>query len=297
MEDLFFSIADHISQATGNKFRPLCHRPLGGGCINRSEVMEGDGCRFFVKLNNRRAPDMFAAEAEGLRALIAASPLRVPAPVCHGICGDTAYLVLEHLDLSTVAGSAVHAALGNGLALQHRSQIDQFGWHRDNTIGSTPQPNAWRDRWVDFYREMRLGHQLRLAGGNGMDRRTLTAGDRLLHGLENFFVDYAPEASLLHGDLWCGNFAADADGLPVIFDPAPYHGDREADIAMTELFGGFDRSFYDAYNAAWPLHKGYGTRKKLYNLYHVLNHFNLFGAGYAAQARIMIDDLLASRPV
>ena len=240
---------------------------------------------------------MFEAEADGLSELSAASPLRVPAAVCSGIVEETAYLVLEYIDLASVTDSSFHSALGRDLAVLHGSKSGRFGWHRDNTIGSTPQPNSWCDNWVEFYREKRLGHQFRLAADNGMDRKTLSTGYELMNGLERFFIGYAPEASLLHGDLWGGNFAADTEGTPVIYDPATYYGDREADIAMTELFGGFSRSFYQGYSAAYPLHEGYATRKTLYNLYHVLNHFNLFGGGYAAQAGLMIDDLLASPPV
>lgn len=295
MEELFFIISDHIRKATGRKFQLEHHRPLGGGCINRSEVMEGAGLRFFVKLNSAGLAAMFEAEAEGLRALDAACPLRVPVPVCTGVCSDSAYLVLEFIDLAGIATASTHSALGRGLAELHRATSDGFGWLRDNTIGSTPQINTWCGDWVEFYREMRLGPQLRWAYDNGIGRETMSAGEELMAGLDGLFAGYSPQPSLLHGDLWGGNFAVGRAGEAVIFDPAPYFGDREADIAMTELFGGFDSMFYAAYRAAWPLHSGYSTRKKLYNLYHILNHYNLFGT-YAVQARRMIDDLLLARP-
>jgi len=294
MPGLFCNISDHIQQATGRRFYLENHRPLGGGCISRSEVMEGDdGLRFFVKLNSSSLSYMFDVEAEGLRALMAARALRIPVPICTGVWQDTAYLVLEFIDLAGAAGTETHSALGRGLATLHRATSDRFGWHLDNTIGSTPQINSWCDHWIDFYREMRLGPQLRLAYDNGIGRQTLSAGENLLQRLGEFFTGYIPIPSLLHGDLWAGNFAADTAGEPVIFDPAPYFGDREADLAITELFGGFGKVFYEAYNADWPLDDGYETRKKLYNLYHVLNHFNLFGGGYSIRARSMIHDLLA----
>lgn len=296
MTEILVAVSEHIQRVTGSKFHPQRHRPLGGGCINRSILLEGGDARFFVKLNQRSMLEMFEAEAEGLRDLGAAGALRVPEPVCWGTCREDAYLVLEYVELNATGAASVHAALGRGLAAQHRATSTRFGWRRDNTIGSTPQPNSWRDDWAGFFGNLRLGHQLRLAGDNGIGQHTLSAGAELIKDLERFFADYTPVPSLLHGDLWAGNFAADPDGRPVIFDPATYYGDREADIAMTELFGGFGRSFYEAYNAAWPLDTGYRVRKKLYNLYHVLNHFNLFGGGYAAQAGIMIDELLASRP-
>jgi len=182
--------------------------------------------------------------------------------------------------------------LGQQLAAMHRKSWDKFGWFRDNTIGSTPQPNTPTDNWVEFYREHRLRFQLDLAADNG-GNRLLDQGEHLMGSLDAFFPDYDPLPSLLHGDLWGGNYSTDRDGNPVIFDPATYYGDREADIAMTELFGGFPNDFYSTYNQAWPLDAGYSTRKTLYNLYHVINHFNLFGGGYLSQADHMISDLLS----
>jgi fructosamine-3-kinase len=179
------------------------------------------------------------------------------------------------------------------LANMHRHTKDKFGWHRDNTIGSTHQPNQWRDDWLDFWREQRLGYQLKLAGRHGARHSLIDKGEQLQDNLEVFFSGYQPEASLLHGDLWSGNYSIMSNGEPVIFDPAVYYGDREADIAMTELFGGFGHDFYSAYNNAWPLHDDYKLRKTFYNLYHIINHFNLFGGGYGSQAEGMIDRLLA----
>jgi len=237
---------------------------------------------------------MFEAEAEGLRAIQASGSLRVPTPVCWGIGQDSAYLVLEFIDLARAAGAKTHAELGRGLAKLHRTTADGFGWHRDNTIGSIPQINTWMDGWVEFFAEHRLGYQLRMAADNGIEKKTLLAGEQLLVRLNGFFTAYTPIPSLLHGDLWAGNFSADSAGGAVVFDPAPYFGDRETDLAMTELFGGFGRAFYDAYSSLWALDEGYGTRKTLYNLYHVLNHFNLFGGSYGTQARSMIHQLLAA---
>jgi fructosamine-3-kinase len=172
-----------------------------------------------------------------------------------------------------------------------------YGWPRDNFIGGTPQSNQSHRTWAGFFAAERLQPQLALASRNGMERNLRDQGERLAERLSSFFLDYRPAPSLLHGDLWSGNAAQIAEGVaagtPVIFDPAVYRGDREADIAMAELFGGFSESFYAAYRAAWPLDPGYETRKTLYNLYHVLNHFNLFGAGYLGQAQRMIVRLNA----
>ncbi|MGZ8947750.1 MAG: fructosamine kinase family protein, partial [Methylococcaceae bacterium] len=168
-----------------------------------------------------------------------------------------------------------------------------FGWHRDNTIGSTLQINNQSNDWLTFWREQRLGFQLKLAGNNGYGGSLQANGECLCSDMAILFNDYMPQPSLLHGDLWAGNAAVDKLGSPVIFDPACYYGDREADLAMTELFGGFSRDFYAAYQAVWPLDDGYDVRKTLYNLYHILNHLHLFGGGYLRQAESMMAMLLS----
>ena len=284
------SIVEAISLATGRDFEADGQQSAGGGCINHTEILTGrDGRRFFVKLNDRRHADMFAAEAAGLEELEAADAIRVPHPVTQGVAGGHAFLVLEWLPLG---GRGSGAELGRRVANLHRTTWTAFGWKRDNTIGSTRQPNPPGNDWLVFYATHRLGHQLALAGRNGIGRQTVDRGEALRARLADFFPGHTPLPSLLHGDLWGGNFGY-ADGVPVLFDPAVYFGDREADLAMTELFGGFPADFYAAYRETWPLDPGYGTRKTLYNLYHVLNHYNLFGGGYAGQARAMIDRLLA----
>jgi fructosamine-3-kinase len=184
------------------------------------------------------------------------------------------------------------AALGQQLAHLHRASAARFGWHRDNTIGATPQPNPWTESWIEFWRTQRLAFQLQLAARNGHTGGLQRRGEQLLVRLDALLA-HDPARSLLHGDLWGGNAAATAAGEPVLFDPACYYGDRETDLAMTELFGGFAPAFYSEYRAAWPLDAGYGARRDLYNLYHVLNHLNLFGGGYRAQAEGMIERLLS----
>lgn len=266
---------------------------VGGGSINRSyRFSTRGGPRFFLKLNDASMLDMFDAERDGLSELAKAGAVRVPTALASGATGDTAYLLLEYLDLDgRVDGAA--AALGERLAAQHRVTREEFGWQRDNTIGSTPQINTPTASWVDFLRDARLGYQLRLAADNGIAPRIVERGEELLDALPGFFRDYAPVASLLHGDLWGGNWGVTKEGEPVIFDPAVYFGDREADIAMTMLFGGFGSGFIEAYDAAWPLDPGFRRRADLYNLYHLLNHFNLFGGGYQRQVADMLDRLLA----
>ena len=283
-------IAAGVTAATGEPFAIARCSNLGGGCINDACLIEGGGRRYFVKLNRADKGEMFAAEAEGLAAILATNTIRVPAPVCHGAGGGSAWLVLEYLELG---GRSDPQELGRRLAALHRCAGPAFGWKRDNTIGSTPQVNTPSGDWIGFWRERRLGFQLRLAAGNGFRGSLQAKGERLMQRLEAFFPGYAPAPSLLHGDLWGGNHGYTVTGEPVVFDPAVYYGDREADLAMSELFGGFASSFYSAYNEAWPLDSGYRVRKQLYNLYHVLNHANLFGGGYASQAEAMMGRLLA----
>ncbi len=289
--NLWKDIAQQLESQTGRPLTLGTPVTVGGGSINEAcRVKSDDGRTFFVKLNHARGLDMFEAEAEGLQALRQADRLRVPEPLVWGVSGNRAFLVMEHLSLG---GRGSAAELGEGLAALHRITAPQFGWHRDNTIGSTPQPNTQADNWVDFWAEQRLGFQITLAVEAGAGRTLDTRGGELIECLPAFMNGREPEASLLHGDLWSGNYAFTLDGEPTIFDPAVYYGDREADLAMTELFGGFSADFYAAYNNAWPMDEGYAVRKTLYNLYHVLNHYNLFGGGYLSQAQHMIDRLLS----
>lgn len=286
------AIARAIGESLGTRVEPQPAVRVHGGCISESFRWHSARGPLFVKLGGPDSADAFAAEAAGLRELAAADAVRVPATLATGRAASQAFLVLEWLDLRQ-SDSACEARLGEQLAFQHRSSAPDFGWTRDNTIGSTPQRNAPDPDWVAFFRERRLRLQLELARANGDGGALQERGGLLLELMPAFFTSYRPVPSLLHGDLWGGNFAAAADGAPVIFDPAVYYGDREADIAMTRLFGGFGHSFYTAYQAAWPLDQAAGTRRTLYNLYHVLNHLNLFGGGYGEQARAMIDRLLA----
>ncbi len=291
MQEPWNAIARTIAQTTGRPFTPAPPKALGGGCINRAVRLADDTRAFFVKLNSADRLAMFEAEAAGLRALAEAGGLRVPEPVASGTAAGQAWLAMEYLPLGRPRGDSAERA-GRGLAQLHRRTGEAFGWWRDNTIGSTPQTNTPDADWVTFWRERRLGYQLALAARNGYRGRLQAAGERLMEALPRL-LDHDPPVSLLHGDLWGGNLGYLHDGTPVIYDPAVYFGDREADLAMTELFGGFPGDFHAAYREAWPLASGYEVRKILYNLYHILNHLNLFGGGYLGQAQGMIDRLLA----
>jgi fructosamine-3-kinase len=283
-------IGAHIAQSTGQNFIAGDAREVGGGCINQAYVLRGGRAEYFVKINRADSLEMFAAEAEGLAEIAKTGAIRVPRPICWGVSGQRAYLAMEYLALG--GGADAIPRLGEQLAVLHRATQARFGWHRDNTIGATPQPNAYEYDWLTFLRQHRLGFQFDLAARRG-GSRLARLGERLLAELGGFFQGYTPAPSLLHGDLWSGNYAIDRQNRPVIFDPAVYYGDREADLAMTELFGGFPAAFYAAYQAAWPLDSGYRARKTLYNLYHIVNHYNLFGGGYLGQAERMCESLLS----
>lgn len=287
---LIHDISLAISAAIGEKFLAKNMQAQAGGCINDAFHITDGAKHFFVKTNSIDKQAMFAAEAAGLAALSASASLRVPAFICAGSSGDLAFLVLEYIALSS-GNKRTARLLGEQLAALHRLSAPHFGWQQDNYIGATQQINTWDADWANFYAQHRLHYQLNLPANHiaGL----LEPGNCLLAHVVDFFSDYRPRPALLHGDLWGGNWGADSEEQPVIFDPAVYFGDREADIAMTELFGGFPPDFYAAYRAAYALDAGYKVRKQLYNLYHVLNHHHLFGGAYGEQARRIMLQLLA----
>jgi len=285
------SIVQHIEQATGEIFSLEQTQSLSGGSINAAFMLSGEnGQQYFVKTNQPDRADMFAAEAEGLGELAESNTLKVPEPVCFGSNPDQSYIVMEYLSLK---GPANQALLGEQLAAMHRVTTDRFGWRMNNTIGATHQPNAWQSDWVEFWRKQRLGYQLELAAENGYGGELQSLGERLLLHMHKLFEGRIIQPSMLHGDLWGGNVGGLADGTPVIFDPAFYYGDREADLAMTYVFGGFTADFYATYQHAYPLDDGFELRKVFYNVYHIINHLNLFGGGYYGQSIQMIEKVLA----
>ncbi|MCG3212064.1 MAG: hypothetical protein FOGNACKC_05711 [Anaerolineae bacterium] len=257
--------------------------PVGGGSICQAARAElADGRKILVKWRTG-IPGMFSAERRGLELLAAANALTVPAVLAQqeADSGTPAFLAIEWLGQGRPTPS-IEQTLGRGLAQLHRSTAEKFGLNHDNFIGANPQPNRQTGNWVDFFREQRLGFQMELAGRNGyLHRERWQRLEKLLARLDNW-LPARPPASLLHGDLWGGNWLTTASGQPALIDPAVYYGHREAELAFTELFGGFSATFYAAYAEAWPLETGYETRKPLYNLYHLLNHLNLFGEGYGS---------------
>jgi len=291
---MWTEISKQITATIGAPFTVESSQVVGGGSINSAYLITDQDRQFFVKTNVVSRLDMFQAELDGLNEIANSDTIKVPEALCVGVANNHSYIVMECLSIRGSRGgnAAGLDRLGADLAQMHRYTTQSFGWYRDNTIGSTPQINQKSDSWVDFFRMHRLGYQYDLAARNGFGQLT-AHGEKLMSKLDGFFSDYAPIPSLLHGDLWSGNYAIDDSGAPVVFDPAVYYGDREADIAMTELFGGFSTRFYASYNHHYALDPGYKTRKILYNLYHVLNHLNLFGGGYLGQAERMASQLLS----
>lgn len=265
--------------------------PVAGGDINRALQARLGSDMLFIKLNRPSAAAMLAAEFHSLQALRERQDLRVPEPICHGADGESSWLVMEYIDLQRMGD---HAALGRGLARMHRQAGTQFGWPADNFIGTTPQPNRCSDSWRGFWWNQRLGHQLELASSDGDPHGLAGLAEPLERAVSRLLTDHRPSPSLLHGDLWGGNYGFDAAGQPVLFDPACYHGDRETDLAMIELFGGFSAEFHSAYRAEWPLAEGYAERRTLYQLYHLLNHLNLFGAGWLGRVRATAMQLIGA---
>lgn len=290
--DRFAGIARELAALTGAACAPAPERSVAGGSISECYAWRGDATLLFVKLAPRAALDALEAEAAGLEELARPRALRVPRVLACGGTATDAFLALEWIDAGP-ADARCEGRLGRGLAALHALTTTRFGFAADNRIGRTPQRNGWSSDWTEFFRERRLRPQLQLAAERGFGTLLADAGARLLELLPALLAGHRPAASLLHGDLWGGNWFASREGEPVVFDPAVYYGDREADLAMTRLFGGFGEAFYRAYAAAAPLASGWQSRAELYNLYHVLNHANLFGGGYPRQARGMIERLLA----
>lgn len=281
-ESLQRRVAEVLSEQKGTEVRVLSTHGLGGGCINDARRIETTDGVYFLKSNPSPLPAMFPREAEGLSALAAVGAITVPEPIHAHDGGDGVlpFLLTSWIEPGRRA-SGFSREFGRRFARLHKEGTGtRFGFEHDNYLGSTPQPNGWSDDWVEFFREKRLGYQLRLARRHGFGGDLQLLGERLLERLGELIAEPAEPPTLLHGDLWGGNYMVAKSGEPVLIDPATYYGRREADLAMTQLFGGFDSEFYEGYEEVWPLAGGSRHRLDIYQLYHLLNHLNLFGSGY-----------------
>ena len=284
---------DAIERMFGAGVQVTGRSSVSGGCIaNGARLDLSDGSRLFVKQSTTLSPLMFGAEAIGLTALRCDDGPRVPHPLAVCTSGPKAFILMEWID-SGRPGSGFHEQFGRELARMHRSLAgDQFGFESNNFIGSTEQPNTWSDSWCEFFGSHRIGFQARLARDRDrIDSRLSRSIDSIVNRMGSLLVE-PDQPSLLHGDLWGGNYLCDDAGLPVLIDPAVYYGHPEADLAMTELFGGFPPAFFGAYRDESPLQPGYPERRDLYNLYHMLNHLNIFGGSYLGSVRSIVSRYL-----
>ncbi len=258
---------------------------LGGGCIgNALKVITESGNKYFVKHYSNSK--MHSAEANGLIELTKTGSIRIPKV----ISADSEFLILEFIE-SAARAKNFSEKLGEQFAKLHKNSSSEFGFFENNFIGSTDQINLPQSKnWAEFYFQNRILYQFKLAENNGYSNSELRNGIKLLEEKVNYIFDGSDEPpALLHGDLWGGNYMADEKGNPCLIDPAVYYGHREADLAMTKLFGGFDSNFYKAYDEEYPLKEGWEYRENIYKLYHVFNHLNLFGSGYYGQAISLIN--------
>ncbi len=289
-------ITNKIAQKSGKQLDPQSVQAVSGGDINAAFFVGKRLDSLFVKVNTKARLGMFQAEELGLRSLEKTRSIRVPSVYCTGSCGEHAFIAMQRLNIALPPASRTgrsHRQFGHKLAIMHQHTRAKYGADSDNTIGATPQINEWSEDWYDFWRKQRLYYQLNLIQKTGtVPASLLDEGYELGEKMPLLFTDM-PVASCLHGDLWQGNWAFDDHGDALIFDPAHYFGDRETDIAMTRLFGAAHPDFYAAYNEAYPLSDNYTIRETFYNIYHILNHYNLFGGSYLNQAQQMIRRVLS----
>ena len=276
-----------LTTLTGQRHNVMAVKQAHGGCISEAWQIKCLNEDFFLKVTSLNQKGLFHSEATGLKELAKSNSLKVPQVL--GLYEDDSqcFLLLEYFQLES-HNSESYKKLGSGLAELHKLTSEKFGFSESNYIGSSPQINNRTTNWVDFYNNCRLMPQAYMSGNDEIE----TLAEKLAEKTPELFKDYTPQPSLLHGDLWSGNSAKTGSGAPIIYDPATYYGDRETDIAFTEFFGGFTKEFYEAYQEAWPLHEGYQTRKYLYQLYHSLNHLNLFGNTYLPRSLEIMNYLL-----
>lgn len=286
-DSLARAVVDFLSETVSPTLGIKSYSPASGGCINNGGKLETTHGNFFIKWNDsRRYPGMFDAEAKGLNILAAPGTIHVPRVFVTRDTDEFQFIMMEYIEPRRPA-TAYWEEFGCRLALLHLTSSNDFGLDHNNYVGSLTQANTPSEDWINFFIELRLKAQLDLALGSGRIHSSLGNQFRkLFMRLPELLNTEKP--SLLHGDLWSGNLITDENGLPCLIDPAVYFGNREVDLAMTQLFGGFSSTFIASYHDTFPLAPGFSERVDLYNLYPLLVHVNLFGGGYAAQVQSIV---------
>ena len=280
------AISEQLSETLMFSFVIREKTKLSGGDISESYMISDGEQRYFIKVNQRGFFANYQAEAENIQCLRKTNTVYVPELVHIGQSKQHAFLILNYLPTKPLEHSESSFEFGKKLAELHRwGEQKEYGFDSDNYIGNTLQPNQWNRKWSRFFAEQRIGWQLQLIKEKGV---SLVDIPGFTQHIQHLLASHQPRASLLHGDLWNGNVANSAFG-PICFDPACYWGDRECDVAMTELFGGFQTEFYQGYDSVAPLDAGYEQRKHIYNLYHLLNHYHLFGGHYLDDVQQSIE--------
>jgi len=281
------TILAQLSVETGQAIRLISYKPVHGGDISRAFQLITTAGAFFVKVNSSRLADMFRKEYSGLQAIQQTGSVAVPRPLCAGTTGNDQFLVLEWMETGRPADDFPQQ-FGHALATLHRQSHIQFGWVEDNYIGSLVQPNHYADNWPAFYASQRILPLMERAAREGRcEKKDVAMALAVCNKLSSIFP--AEPASLLHGDLWSGNYITGSNGYACVFDPAVYYGHREMDLAMMLLFGGFDPLLYQYYNQAYPLEKNWLRRTDLCQLYPLLVHLILFGGGYYARVKAILE--------
>lgn len=291
-ETVLKQVEKKLSEVFYSSVTVTSSQTMGGGCINHASRLETTEGVFFLKWNADCPVDMFAREAEGLNELSegVGDQLLIPKVICYQNTGKMpGFIVLEYLQEGH--SGTDDEKLGHGLAALHRFGGDYFGFQNDNYCGATPQKNTPANNWLEFFRDQRLGHLLKLIE----KRRALPLTDRnvyegLLLRLPRL-ISKQSVPSLIHGDLWSGNYLYTTGG-PALIDPAAYYADREMEFAIITMFGGFSHRFFGAYNEIFPLEPDWRERNRLYQLYHILNHYLLFGGAYGSQALLVAKSYL-----
>jgi protein-ribulosamine 3-kinase len=285
MEILIEEIGNCLSAKFGKKIFVLLEKSLGGGCISQTSKLETSEGNFFLKWNNNCAPDIFLREADGLRELgkVKNPFLKIPEVISAKEANTTpGFIILGYFPPSS-GGNNGDENLGKGLATIHETSSEKFGFYQDNYCGTTVQDNKWNSNLTDFFGQQRLWHLVtKINSERGVDSSQIKLFEKLVGRLPEL-IPATGKPALIHGDLWSGNYMF-SSGRPVLIDPAACYADREMEFGIMTLFGGFTQRFWDSYNEVYPLPSGWKGRNKLYQLYHVLNHFYLFGGGYGQHA-------------